>query len=109
MGDFLSDAFHNGLLLEVIERGLDSLGESPKKAVWIVLEEQFNIDRNEIPLNINEITNALQNIFGLGYNFLDTLFKQNLEDATGKVFKNKNFSESVGSLEFVSDSQKTKK
>lgn len=106
---FLADVFNNELLLEVIECGLDSLGESPKKAVWIVLEEQFNIDRNEISSNIKEITNALQNIFGLGYNFLDTLFKQKLEDLTGKVFKNKNFLESVDSLEFTSDCQKTKK
>ena len=99
----MSKRFHNGLILEIIERGLNSLGESPKKAIWIVLESKFNIDRNKIPINIRGITNALQDIFGLGYSFLDILFKQHLEDETGKTFENKNFFECVQSLRFEAD------
>ncbi|PVX25851.1 MAG: hypothetical protein CW691_03270 [Candidatus Bathyarchaeum sp.] len=100
----MSNHGYNEVMLEVIERGLDSLGESPKKAVWIVLEEQFNVDRNKIPIDVKEITDALQKLFGLGYSFLDALFKQYLEDATGRIFEDKNFLECVASLQGESDS-----
>ena len=86
---------NNELLLNVFERGLNSLGESPKNAIWFILEEQFNIDRQENPINVQKISFALEKIFGLGYTFLDTILKQNLEELTGKTFQKKNFLESV--------------
>ena len=91
----MSNHINNDLILDVFERGLDSLGESPKKAIWFVLEEQFNVNRNESPINVKKITDALEKIFGLGYTFLDTILKQHLEDLTGKTCPNKSFVESV--------------
>ena len=94
----MSKVLNNEQLLEVFEKGLDSLGESPKNAVWFLLEAQFNIDRNENPLNIQKISAALEKIFGLGYTFLDKILKQNLEELIGKTFQKKTFLESVESL-----------
>lgn len=91
----MSNQINNDLILDVFERGLDSLGESPKKAIWFVLEEQFNVNRNECPINVKKITDALEKIFGLGYTFLDAILKQHLEDLTGTTCQKKCFLDSV--------------
>ena len=84
----LSKSINNKIVLQVIERGLDSLGESPKQAIWFCLEEKFGFKRKEAPENIEEFQEALRNIFGWGYDFLDTLFRQYLNEATGEKFHN---------------------
>lgn len=84
----LSRSLNDDLILEVIEKGLDALGESSKQAIWAFLEKEFNVNRNDLPANIREFQKGLQNIFGLGYSFLDTLFRQYLQEATGKNFQN---------------------
>ncbi|PVX23982.1 MAG: hypothetical protein CW716_10985, partial [Candidatus Bathyarchaeum sp.] len=56
---------------------------------------------NELPGNVREFQEVLQKIFGMGYNFLDTLFCHHLEKATGKKFqKNQSFCERVECLVF---------
>ena len=94
----MSKQSSNDLILEVFERGLDSLGESPKKAIWYILKEQFKIDVNENPINVKKMTEALEKIFGLGYTFLETILLQKLVDLTGKTYPQKSFLESVESL-----------
>ena len=78
--------YNNATILEVIDKGLDALGKSPKQAIWILLEQDFNVNRNELPENIREFHEGLQKIFGLGYKFLDTLFCHYLQEATGENF-----------------------
>jgi hypothetical protein len=41
-----------------------------------------------VPRNIETFEEALQKLFGLGYNFLDALFRQYLHEATGEKFQN---------------------
>ena len=95
----LSNHSRNSMILEVIEKGLDALGTSPKQAIWVFLEKDFNVKRKELPGNIKDFHDALQKIFGLGYKFLDTLFCRYLEESTGKQFpKNQSFVECVESL-----------
>ena len=95
----LSAQCDNSMILQVIEKGLDALGNSPKQAIWVFLEKDFNVNKNELPGNIQAFHDGLQKIFGLGYNFLDALFCKYLEEATGKQFsKNQNFVECVESL-----------
>lgn len=87
--------------MEAIDKGLDALGKSPKQAIWILLEKDFKVYRNELPENIREFHEGLQKIFGLGYRFLDTLFCHYLEEATGKKFQEgQNFCEIVEALCF---------
>lgn len=96
---FLAGVYDDAVVLEVIDKGLDALGSSPKQAIWVFLEKDFNVKRSELPRNIRQFNEGLQKIFGLGYKFLDTLFCHYLQEATGKKFpKNVCFVECVESL-----------
>lgn len=87
------------VVLQVIQRGLDILGETSKKAIWVYLEEEFKIEINDLPRNIRKFTEGLEKIFGIGYKFLDALFCKHLEDATGEKFNtNQNFCEHIENM-----------
>lgn len=95
----MSSSFHNELILKVIDNGLEALGDSSKQAIWSYLESDFNVNRNELPANIRDFHEGIQNIFGLGYKFLDVLFCHYLQKSTGRQFqKSKNFVECVEAL-----------
>ena len=70
-------------LLEAIDKGLESLGESVKQAIYFHLEKGFNIPKQEIPNNIETFAAAVEKIFGMGANFLETLILQELREKTG--------------------------
>jgi len=76
----ISDA----LIIEVIDKGLSSLGERPKTALWFCLEKDLNIYRKDVPQHVETFQNALQGFFGLGYKFLEALFLKYLGDAIGE-------------------------
>ena len=99
----MSILYDNTLILDVIDKGLDALGQSPKNAIWFLLENDFKLNRNELPENVRDFQEVLQKIFGMGYNFLDTLFRHYLEEATGKTFrKDQSFCDCVECLCFES-------
>jgi hypothetical protein len=84
------------VVIAVIEKGLSSLGESPKKAIWFCLEKDLNLDKQNVPQNIEAFQQALQRFFGLGYNFLETLFLRYLSEATGEdLSSSRSFAECV--------------
>lgn len=96
----MSKSISDEIVLQIIERGFDSLGESPKQAIWFCLEEKFGFNRKKVPENLADFQEALQKIFGLGYNFLDTLFRQYLQEATDEKFQNcASFTECVSLLQ----------
>ena len=72
------------IVREVIEKGLDSLGQSPKQAVWFCLEKDLGVDREKLHENLKTFEEALQKLFGIGYNFLKTLFMRYLQEAVGE-------------------------
>lgn len=74
------------LLLEAVDEGLSSLGESSKQAIYFHLAKSFSIRRTEIPLEIEEFAKAIEKIFGLGANFLETLIMKRLHEKTGGEF-----------------------
>lgn len=59
------------ILLEAVDEGLSSLGESSKEAIYFHLDKNFNVKKHEIPDKIETFTGAVENIFGLGANFLE--------------------------------------
>ena len=84
------------LVLSVIDQGLGALGESPRRALWYCLEKDFNLCRETMPKNIASLEEALQKFFGLGYCFLESLFKKYMSEATGEVISaNQTFAEFV--------------
>jgi len=74
-------------LLEAIDQGLSSLGESGKQAVYFYLERKFKLDRKEICRRTKDFSDALEKIFGWGANFLEILIMKQLYEKLGKNFK----------------------
>lgn len=83
VADFMPKPIDDLLVLMAIDKGLSALGDSPKKALLFYLEKDFGLDWQEIPKNIATFEEVLKKFFGLGYNFLDSLFRQSLQEASG--------------------------
>ena len=58
-------SFHE-LLLEALKEAFSSLGELVEEKIFCTLEKSFGIRRNEIPCRIEDFSDALEKIFGLG-------------------------------------------
>jgi len=94
----------NGLkqvLLQAVDEGLSSLGDSPKQAIFFHLESSFGIKKSNIPSNLREFAEALEEIFGLGASYLEQLIIRRFYDKLGLEFEeveNWNLSEYVDSV-----------
>jgi len=83
----MSGEVFNRLLLEAIDEGLSSIGESSKQAIYFHLEKAFKVKRQEIPYRIEDFTAAIEKIFGLGANFLEILIMKRLYEKVGGRFQ----------------------
>lgn len=82
-------------MLEAVDEGLSSLGESSKQAIYFHLEKSFDIKREEIPDRVGAFAQAMENIFGAGAGCLEVLIMQRLYEKVGGVLewnKSKGFS-----------------
>ncbi len=91
------------LLLEAVDEGLTSLGESSKQAIYFHLEKSFNIKKQEIPQCTEGFVHAVEKLFGMGANFLETLILKALYEKTGltdkeAAFKKLTFTETVAAV-----------
>jgi len=68
------------ILLEAVDEGLSTLGESSKVAVYFHLQENFNVKKEEIPCNVEAFAEAMEKIFGQGANFLEILIMKRLHE-----------------------------
>jgi hypothetical protein len=75
------------LLLEAVDEGLASLGESSKQAIYFHIKRSFNVKKKEIPYKIEAFAKAIEKIFGLGANFLEMLIIKKLFEKIGEVFE----------------------
>ncbi|MGC9345249.1 MAG: hypothetical protein ACP5ER_00445 [Candidatus Bathyarchaeales archaeon] len=75
------------ILLEAVEEGLSSLGDSPKKAIFFHLETSFKIKKDNIPANLTEFAKALEKIFGPGASYLEKLIIKRLYEKLGLEFE----------------------
>ncbi|MBS7632960.1 hypothetical protein KEJ15_04980 [Candidatus Bathyarchaeota archaeon] len=75
------------IVLEAIDEGLSSLGESSKQAIYFYLDRNFNIKKEEIPSKIEAFAHAIGNIFGFGANFLHILIMQRLHEKVEQDIK----------------------
>jgi len=66
-------------LIESIDEALTSLGVPVKNALYLKLENSFNMPKNEIPNQIDEFTDIIHKIFGLGASRLEIKFMKNLQ------------------------------
>lgn len=68
----------NECLIQAVDEALTSLGEPVKNTVYFKLENNFSIPKSEIPAQIDEFTNIMHKIFGLGASRLEIKFMKNL-------------------------------
>lgn len=66
-------------LIEAIDKALSSLGEPVKNSLYFRLQNDFNIEKNDIPQKIEEFSNIIHRIFGLGASRLEIMFLKNLQ------------------------------
>jgi hypothetical protein len=59
------------IVLETIDEVFSCLGNSCKKAIYHYIETECAIPRNAIPNHANELSNALQNLFGPGAGLIE--------------------------------------
>jgi nucleoside-diphosphate-sugar epimerase len=81
----LSKRSFEKLLLEAIDEGLSSLGDSAKQAIYFHLEKTFNINKRDIPSKIEEFADAIEKIFGLGAKPIEVLVMQRLYEKVGGI------------------------
>ncbi|MEM3731711.1 MAG: hypothetical protein QW667_07275 [Candidatus Bathyarchaeia archaeon] len=72
------------LLVEAIDEALSSLGESAKHAIYFHLQDKFGITKDEIPNRLEEFTEGLEKIFGMGARFIEILIMKGLYNKVGK-------------------------
>ena len=77
----------NRRLLEAIDEGLSTLGESSKQAIYFHLEISFHVKKADIPRKIEEFAAAIEKIFGLGANFLEILIMRRLYEKVNGSFE----------------------
>jgi hypothetical protein len=76
-------AFEN-ILIEAVDEGLASLGESAKQAIYFHLEGKFKITKKDIPYHLEDFTDGLEKIFGLGAHFIEILIMKSLFEKIGQ-------------------------
>lgn len=78
---FEKDAYEeefDDILLEAIDETLSSLGEPVKNAVYFHLQNNFSINKNEIPKKISEVSDIIHKMFGSGAGRLEIKFMKTL-------------------------------
>lgn len=94
------------LLLQAVDEGLSSIGESPKKAIYFHLEKTFKIKKHDIPSNIEVFAEAIEKIFGMGADFLEILIMKRLHDKI-KVECNLDNASELRFIEYLSAVEKS--
>jgi len=61
-----TEHFFYKVLFEAVEETFSSLGEFVEEKIFCTLEKSFGIRRSEIPYRIEDFSDALEKIFGLG-------------------------------------------
>jgi uncharacterized protein YjbK len=74
------------LLLESIDEGLSSLGETCKQAIYFHLEKEFKLNKRDITFRIKDFAEAIENIFGVGAKVLEIRIMKNLFKNMGYPF-----------------------
>lgn len=72
-------------LMEAIDEGLASLGESCRLAIYFHLKKGFNLDKQEIPFRVKEFAEAIEKVFGVGAKILEIRIMENLFKKIGYI------------------------
>jgi hypothetical protein len=65
---------------EAIDETLSTLGENSKKTIYLHLEKEYKIAKNEIPSKIEAFADALEQSFGVGAKLIEMNIIKNLHE-----------------------------
>lgn len=85
------------ILLGAIDEALIALGESSRQSIFFHIENEFKLNKNQIPLNLPRFQEGLEKIFGVGARFIEILIMKNLYSKIGRPMK----METSEQLEFI--------
>jgi len=74
-------------LLEAIDHALLTFGESPRRAIYFHLNQNFRLQREEIPVDTDKFAQALNMIFGPGAEVIEKLIVKNLYNKLNLSFE----------------------
>ncbi len=75
------------ILLEAVDEGLSSLGETCKKSIYFHLDREFKLSKRNIPFRIKDFAEAIESIFGMGAKVLEIRIMKNLFQNMGYPFQ----------------------
>lgn len=71
------------LIIEAVDEGLESLGESGKHMIFYHLDKNYSVKRHEIPKTPEAFAEGLEEIFGAGASVLERLIVKSLYSKLG--------------------------
>jgi len=74
-------------MLEAVDEGLSSLGNTSKQTIYSHLEKTFKIKKQDIFLKIEKFAKAIEEIIGPGAKLLEIQIMKNLYRKIGQSFK----------------------
>lgn len=75
------------VLLEAIDGALSTLGENVKRVIYFHLAQKFMIAKKDIPYKIEEFSDVLDQIFGVGARNLEILIMAKLHAKMNCVYE----------------------
>ena len=100
----MAEAEFDVLLLEAIDEALSALGDSIMQTVYFHVERSFHIKKHEISYRPGAFTEAIENIFGVGANFIEILIMKKLHQKVDAHLMWKE-SEEFGLAQYVSEAK----
>ena len=70
------------IMLETVDEIFSSFGRLCKQAIYFQLENAFKIKKHEIPFKIEGFANAIEQIFGVGAEFIELKMIETLHEKT---------------------------
>lgn len=72
---------------ESVEEALSSLGEAVKISLYYHLEHNFMIPKKDIPCRVDDFSDALEKIFGVGAQHIELLIMKKLNEKVSCLYK----------------------
>jgi len=87
LGETFSAEDFQRIMLKTVDEALSLLGKKAKQSIYSQLEETFKIAKQDIPLEIERFTAALEEIVGLGSILLEIEIMKHFYEKVGPEFK----------------------